>query len=86
MPLGKNPVERYALKLRSACEKLGWKSSSLDSVGKIERVKAEHGGKLGPGYVAFVHASDDGYVTINTVGDFPEHLLECVVHRAEILR
>ena len=36
-----------------------------------------------------VHVSDDGSVTIEVVErdeDFPEHLLECVMHRAEILR
>ena len=109
MPLGKTPAERYALRLRSACEKLDKSEPSLDFVGKVERVTG-HGGKLGPGYefsiyaasssergirnadggIAFVHVSDDGFVTIDLDEPegqrFPEPLLECVVRRAEILR
>jgi hypothetical protein len=110
MPLGRNPAERYALRLRSACEKINWKSGTLDMVGQVERVKAEHGSALGPGYeftiyasssgkrglsnpngaLAFIHVSDTGRVTIDVDEsggeEFPEDLLECVVHRAEILR
>lgn len=110
MPLGRNPAERYALKLRSACETINWKSGNLDSVGQLERVKPEHGSKFGPGYefaiyatssgkrglqnpngaIAFVHVSDDGHVTIDLDEpdgeEFPADLLECVVHRVEILR
>ena len=41
------------------------------------------------GAMAFVHVSDDGYVTIDLEEfeeEFPKELLECVVRRAEILR
>lgn len=42
------------------------------------------------GAIAFVHVSDTGRVTIDLDEsggeEFPADLLECVVHRAEILR
>lgn len=110
MPLGKTPVERYAMRLRSACTKLGRGDPSFDSVGELHRTGTRNGSKMPPGYefaiyatassrerglrnvdgaIAFVHVSDDGYVTIDLDEpgeEFPKELLECVVHRAEILR
>jgi len=37
MPLGKTPAERYALRLRGACAKLGKDEPSLARVGSVER-------------------------------------------------
>jgi len=53
-------------------------------------LSGERGLRNPKGPIAFVHVSDDGHVTIDLEetdeGEFPEELLECVVHRAEILR
>lgn len=95
MPLGRTPTERYAMRLRSACKLLTKEDPSLATVGSLNRTKENDGydffirakGELWEYPLAIVRVNDDGYVFVEVIDDdFPEHLLECVVHRAEILR
>ncbi len=105
MPLGKSSAHRYALKLRSACERVTRGDRSLVGIGPLTASAADDGyefsifasmsRKLARGptrgpLAAIIHVSDDGYVTIDLNEpegeEFPKPLLECIVHRAEILR